>query len=201
MSQEVFEIIKKLNPRALETQIIFQCAPLLCGLKASNLLIVSKENVTDVMNLFHHTYLQIVQLAASDQKATFLIFNQIRLQNHLNLPEVSHLLRKMGYNDLSLSSLIDSVGFLYQEYVAGTGEFPHELGLLLEYPPEDVKAYMIHQGKNALVSGYWKVYHNPEEKKVLFQKFESAKETLLTVFSEGIGLEDIINQKVCISMC
>lgn len=192
MSQEVFEIVKKLNPKALETQIIFQCAPLFSGLKASNLLIVSRENADDVMNIFQHVPLCAVQLAATDQKAAFLIFNEYRLQYHLNQPQALLLLKELGYEDLSLSSLIDSVSDLYQQYLAGLGEFPHEIGLLLEYPPEDVRAYMVHQGKNALITGYWKVYHNPEEKKLLFQKFESAKEKLLKKFYEGIGLEEII---------
>ena len=34
------------------------------------------------------------------------------------------------------------------------GAFPHEIGLLLGYPVEDVLGFIRHQGKNYLYTGY-----------------------------------------------
>lgn len=42
----------------------------------------------------------------------------------------------------------------------GEQQFPHEMGLLLGYPIEDVVGFMEHSGKEYLYSGYWKVYEN-----------------------------------------
>ena len=47
--------------------------------------------------------------------------------------------------------------------------FPHEIGVILGYPLEDVKGYMENGGQKCLLNGYWKVYNNPEEAK---RKFE-----------------------------
>ena len=38
--------------------------------------------------------------------------------------------------------------------------FPHEIGVFLGYPPEDVKAFIKQNGKGAVLCGYWKVYSN-----------------------------------------
>lgn len=39
-------------------------------------------------------------------------------------------------------------------------DFPHEMGILLGYPVEDVEGFIINNGKNELYTGYWKVYDN-----------------------------------------
>ena len=46
--------------------------------------------------------------------------------------------------------------------------FPHEIGVLLGYPAEDVKGFVVNEGKNYLYSGYWKVYGDLSEAKQLF---------------------------------
>ena len=44
MSQEVFELVQGMDLKSIETQIALQCAPLISGLKVSNLLIISAED-------------------------------------------------------------------------------------------------------------------------------------------------------------
>ena len=72
-------------------------------------------------------------------------------------------------------------------------DFPHELGLILGYPPEDVEGFVSQQGKNSLYTGYWKVYKDTEAKKALFDRFEYAKEILIHLLSCGIGMKEIIS--------
>ena len=66
------------------------------------------------------------------------------------------------------------------------------MGLLLGYPPEDVKGFIHNQGKNYLYSGYWKVYDRPHEKIRLFQKYEHSREKLIQLLSYGMRIEEII---------
>ena len=54
-------------------------------------------------------------------------------------------------------------------------QFPHEMGLLLGYPIEDVRGFIEHNGCGCLYSGYWKVYRNVPLKKKMFEDFEKAK--------------------------
>ena len=41
-----------------------------------------------------------------------------------------------------------------------SGEFPHEVGLFLSYPPEDVKGFIAHRANDFKCAGLWKVYGN-----------------------------------------
>ena len=81
---------------------------------------------------------------------------------------------------------------LNQQYLREKNVFPHEMGLLLGYPPEDVKGFIRNQGKNYLYSGYWKVYDRPHEKIRLFQKYEHSREKLIQLLSYGMRIEEII---------
>jgi hypothetical protein len=58
------------------------------------------------------------------------------------------------------------------------GEFPHEIGLFLGYPPGDVRGFLRDNGKGAVATGYWKVYSNVREAKTKFRKFRSAERSV-----------------------
>ena len=81
----------------------------------------------------------------------------------------------------------------YEAYMKKEFDFPHELGLILGYPVEDVTGFIEHNGKNYLHSGYWKVYHNPSAKRKLFERFEQAKESVIQLVSTGVSIVDIID--------
>ena len=44
-----------------------------------------------------------------------------------------------------------------KQYASGEQGFPHEIGVFLGYPVEDVEGYMQNDGKNFLLVGYWKM--------------------------------------------
>ena len=48
MSKEVFQLVGEMDREDLQTQLALQCAPLLMGIKMSNLLIVPNRNMLDV---------------------------------------------------------------------------------------------------------------------------------------------------------
>ena len=43
MSQEVYEMITRLDRERIETHLVVQCAPMISGMKVSNLLNVEKK--------------------------------------------------------------------------------------------------------------------------------------------------------------
>ena len=67
-------------------------------------------------------------------------------------------------------------------------QFPHEMGLLLGYPVEDVVGFMENNGKNYLYSGYWKVYADVPAKKHIFIRYDEARETLIRLLANDIGI-------------
>jgi hypothetical protein len=69
----------------------------------------------------------------------------------------------------------------FQECVS---EFPHEIGLFLGYPADDVEAFIKYEGKNYASSRYWKVYHNIEEANEIFRRIEEASSFALKLLTE-----------------
>ncbi|MDR1622011.1 MAG: DUF3793 family protein [Synergistaceae bacterium] len=51
-------------------------------------------------------------------------------------------------------------------------DFPHEIGLFLGYPPEDVEGFIRNQGRGSLACGYWKVYGDVGRARETFRLFQ-----------------------------
>ena len=106
--------------------------------------------------------------------------------------QVRQILKKLGYINYNLDSLLEVFQMKYIRYMEGREEFPHEMGLFLGYPIEDVIGYLKNDGKNSLFTGYWKVYDNMQEKIKLFQKFEQAKEAVIRYIAAGMSVPEVI---------
>jgi hypothetical protein len=193
MSPEVFQTIKSMSMKNLEVQIAVQCAPLLTGIKISNLLIVQKENARYVEEMFQGSEIFYSILCKTNKKTTFLLYRLNELSNYLSNKEVRRLLAVLGHKNHTLSELFSSFRIQYEAYMKCGGEFPHELGLLLGYPVEDVYGFIANKGQNFLYAGYWKVYANFSEKLKMFQRYNQAKEITIQLVSSGAGILEIVD--------
>jgi len=193
MSQEVFQIIQGMDLRNIETQLATQCAPLVTGLKISNLLIVQNGNATRVKEILKSTGIVCFVIHMSDEKTIFLLYKEREMKAYLSRKRVRTLLTQLGYKNYELKNLLMLFRKRYKKYINGEIGFPHEMGLLLGYPVEDVQGFIKNSGKNFLYSGYWKVYNNLPLKMQLFQSFEQARERVIQLISCGIGIREIIN--------
>lgn len=192
MNTETLKIVQKMDRDSLEVQLLLQCAPMIAGLKVSNLLIIADENEADARKILQGTNLFCVRLARMNRKTTLLVYHERPLKEYLESGEVKKLLCVLGYEGKGFYELIHVVKKKYRAYSGGTGEFPHELGLLLGYPAEDVRGYMDNKGRNYLCTGYWQVYANPAAKMHLFQKFELARERLIRAIFDGMEIQEVI---------
>ena len=193
MSQEIYEIVKGMDLENIETQLALQCAPLITGLKVSNLLIISKGNEEVVKRILNRTGISYYRLIQARTKTTFLLFRRNELEEFLSDENVRNVLMKAGYKSLQIDKILRTFSLRYEAYIQGDKSFPHEMGLLLGYPVEDVVGFVENNGKNFLYSGYWKVYENQKDKVKLFDKFKVAEETLIHLLSNGLSMSDIID--------
>lgn len=60
--------------------------------------------------------------------------------------------------------------------------FPHEVGLFLGYPLDDVTGFIEQKGKNYKCCGIWKVYGNEKQTQMLFPETEEMFRNLQTTF-------------------
>lgn len=73
-----------------------------------------------------------------------------------------------------------------------SGQFPHEIGLFLGYPAQDVAGFIEHGGANYKMTGYWKVYHDVEQAQCLFCAYKQCRERMLLMMDSGMSLSDIL---------
>ena len=67
-------------------------------------------------------------------------------------------------------------------------EFPHEIGVFLDYPLEDVVGYIENRGDRALCSGCWKAYSNADEARRRFALYRKCREVYLRCYRKGFGV-------------
>lgn len=192
MCQETLEIIKVMGINNIEMQLALQCAPLIAGLKISNLLIISETNDSIFEEIVEKTDISVYKLLNYQGKTVYLLYREAEVIEFLQSERTKGVFIKEGYDSLLLNDILHSFQKRYERYRVAGGVFPHEMGLLLGYPIEDVIGFMENDGDNFLCSGYWKVYERPQEKQILFQKFEYARESLIRLISCGVSMKEIV---------
>lgn len=200
MSQEILEIVQEMDSKDIELQIAFQCAPLLAGLKLSNLLMVQNGDYEKVRNLLKGMRITYFIMAVTENKTAMLLFDRLRLDAYLRKKESWKILNAMGYQKENLGRLLYHFRLRYEGHLRGEQEFPHEMGLFLGYPIEDVEGYMKDGGEHCLYTGYWKVYGNLSEKKRLFGRFEKARDLLIQMLFDGLGMVEIVQKRLLVQM-
>ncbi len=193
MTQEEVERIKKMDVTSAEAKMALHCAALITGLKESNLLIVPNSQWDAVQGLVKDTKIDCFELFRGCQQAVLLLYRYLPLCHYLQSREVQKLLCQAGYPMLAMQGLLEWLAMRFAEYKRSHAGFPHEIGLFLGYPPEDVYGFIKNNGKNFLCTGYWKVYQDQEQKARLFQMFDRAREFLLGLLAQGIGMKDILD--------
>ena len=96
------------------------------------------------------------------ERLVILIYREAELTKYLEREEVRGFIYKCGYETSDMNKIFQAFVKRYMRYMELKQDFPHELGLLLGYPIEDVEGFIENHGKNFLHSGYWKVYKDAD---------------------------------------
>ncbi|MCR5666214.1 MAG: DUF3793 family protein [Eubacterium sp.] len=193
MSREALEIVKKLNLGNLGMQLILQCAPLIAQLKVSNLLKIKKSEVPNLVRLLKMVGLSYYLLIDDGNRVTFLVFRKEALLSYLSEKWIRGYLQSLGYLDQNLTSMLLRFRERYRAHLTSKMDFPHEMGLFLGYPLEDVVGFVRKQGNDFLFSGYWKVYKDVAVKRALFEQYDKAREQMLMLYAQGMTIDKILN--------
>lgn len=196
MSHEVFEIIRNMDLSDIEVQMALQCAPFISGLKVSNLFIVQDKDLDYLLSLLNEMNMSWKILFHGKKKTTLLLYKEEALREYFSDVRVKEVMKNAGYgrkfvDDENIDMLMGIFCGRYQRYMKTKRQFPHEMGLFLGYPVEDVEGYLSNNGENSLYTGYWKVYENVEEKFRLFKSFEAAKENIIRFLAQGVSIKNI----------
>ena len=67
-------------------------------------------------------------------------------------------------------------------------DFPHEIGIFLGYPAEDVRGFVENGGCNYKLCGCWKVYGSVESARRKFAAYDRCREYLCGRLEQGEDL-------------
>ena len=69
--------------------------------------------------------------------------------------------------------------------------FPHEIGLFLGYPPEDVCGFIENKAEDCKCVGCWKVYGDADKAQLLFDKYKKCTQLCRSLFAKGCTLDKL----------
>lgn len=175
------------------------CSPVLMGLKPSNLVSFSKEKCPEVPEYAAHYTDKLkeegirMELICSCRKHhLLLVYRPEMLEAYLSQKEARQILEKAGYP--KNGTLDEMIAHLKQRY-AKKQEFPHEIGIFLGYPLEDVKGFQKYGGDGCKMCGYWKVYSDVDTAKMLFAQFDRCREFIVNQLQNGYTIDQVVGMK------
>ena len=172
------------------------CAPALVGVKTSNLICCINSQYKNLEYEINKASkelaafdLQLFELTKNEDRTMLLVFNTKELEKQLNKAEIKNFLSQFGYD---CTNILQMLNFL-KEKINFENQFPHEIGVFLGYPLEDVIDF-IENKKTCKLIGNWKVYNNVETAKEKFNKYKLVTNDICNKLKNNIELVEILKE-------
>ena len=168
--------------------LINYCAPVLLGRKPSALFTLASIQCLRCLKKATQRLLTVKVLRKQKNSILVLVYKPELLETLVLKDEkVRNMLLLHGY-PLSFSV---ATYLSYLEYrFSGNNDFPHEIGLFLGYPAEDVLGFIKNGGMEYKCCGTWKVYGDEESSKRRFDEYKYCGECLRTHLEKGGTLKN-----------
>ncbi|MBU3196174.1 DUF3793 family protein [Clostridium algidicarnis] len=165
----------------IKAKIYYYIAPTIKQIKPASIVTLTNEkrdlcNLWDINkeDLLQDLKLDYFKIREDERSSGIMIYNRDKLEDIIYKEESLEFLLQYGYNkDMNLNEVL----FKLKERFSLA--CPHEIGLFLGYPIDDVKDF-IDNNKKCLATGYWKVYNNLPYAKDQFKRFDIARIDVMT---------------------
>ena len=175
----------------LEVALVRYCAPTLAGLKSGSLFNYSYLSLDYLLERIKHWNercwekgVRMTILSSGRGKSLVYVYRADKLKQDWASPNISEFLESIGYDPRDPEQSIALLSRRTKE----KGAFPHEIGLFLSYPFEDVIGFIENKGKNCKYCGCWKVYSDETACKKLFQKYKKCTSVYCDCFLRGVSI-------------
>ncbi len=154
-----------------EELIVEQCSPTLAGIKTGSLFTVPsknggelKESIKRLNSVMVPRGIRVIPVKKLKSRVLIYLYRPERLKEDLRDSVAENILSEKNYPiknaDLCVAELI--------KRLKSGGDFPHEVGLFLGYPSEDVNGFIKYGADKAKLVGTWRVYGDMEAAKKKF---------------------------------
>ncbi|MFL0251868.1 DUF3793 family protein [Clostridium neuense] len=185
---EFFNIINRYDDfEYLLLVIISNCAPTLKKQKTASL--INFTNNVRELNLLWEQYkdrvrrelkINFFELKKNKNSVVVLFYDDKLLKLSIKDKRNIRFLERFGYNDCM--NVYECLCLLSKRY---QNMCPHEIGVFLGYPIEDVIAFVDYPNIKCKLTGYWKVYYNEERAKVIFSTYDLIKQNVTELILKG----------------
>ena len=171
--------------------IVRQASPTLAGLKTGSLFTVpyrsETELIADVAEMNRRLAPKGVQmrLLRVRRRALLYLYRPGYLSRDFSRADVAALLRQFGYAAEDPERCLER---LHSRMESGE-DFPHEIGLFLGYPAEDVRGFIEGREADCKAVGAWKVYGDVDAAKRRFTQFEKCTAAYCMLYQKGSSIE------------
>lgn len=175
-----------------EEIIVRHCSPTLAGIKTGNLFSCSfadagemRDSVRYWNRLFKDKGLRVVPLRFSGNRALVYVYRISQLCRDLKDETACCLLKERGYETEMPKRCIVRL----MKKLGEREEFPHEIGLFLGYPPEDVRGFIENRAQGCKLVGCWKVYGDEKNAQKTFAKYKKCTDVYTARFAKGTSVD------------
>lgn len=185
----------------IENFLVYSVSLVIAGIKPSTTLTLKKNNQKIYKNwikfgkkFLKDINLKFIELRESETSIITLIYDEQVLFKELSKPDNVEFLTRLGYSkSMNVDSYVKTLKSRYEMH-----HCPHELGLFLGIPFEDVKDFMECTEKKCLLCGYWKVYNDTSKAQYIFNKYDEIKDFTKKKFVDGIMSQELaLNIRKC----
>ena len=169
-------------------------APVIAGLKPAAIFTVSYEEKKMLESLFSRYNDFRIETLHSGKKESIFLYRKSVFFRHLQNRNLRSFLSSLdlGYKEDKTGSYLFLFKERFRKHKDCGATFPHEVGIFLGYPPEDIRIYMEDPYRKAKLTGYWKVYSNEEAALQLFRAYDSCIQKFLQLLEDGFSLRSIV---------
>ena len=179
--------------RSFEKMLVEQCAPTLAGVKPANLFRIGGMELKTIHGLVADwdrrltpkgLRVTVLKECRKTSACMIYVYREEWLSRILADAENQAFLERMGYqteDGVGMLNLLSQRFCLEQEY-------PHEIGVFLGYPLEDVVGFIENRGWNYTCCGLWKSYGDPVAAEACFARYRNCTSQYKRMYDLGISV-------------
>lgn len=177
-----------------ENLVIRYASPTLAGLKTANMFtchVSCRQQLTReiarVNKVLVPKGLRLIPLKFLNDRVLLYLYRPKFLERDLQSEEAAGILRKAGYPPEDAALCLKRIIRKMKDQEA----FPHEIGLFLGYPAEDVLGFMQHRHEGCKCVGAWRVYGDEKKAQKKFASYRKCTSVYCRYWEGGATISGL----------